>query len=166
MTVPTPSASPSPSVAASPQPSSSASPQPLGESAAQRAFREARRALHPGVLPPTLPGREAEVRVLREHLEAAFDARQGSVLMMSGMPGTGKTATVHTVLAQLAQSERWGGAGETAGRTSALKFVEVNALRLSQPAHAYMVMARDITGTKGSARYASVSPARHVFFRY
>lgn len=55
----------------------------------------------------------------------------GQCLYVAGVPGTGKTATVHEVVRQLQQRT-----GD--GELPAFRFVEINALRLSSPQHAYV----------------------------
>lgn len=54
---------------------------------------------------------------------------------MAGVPGTGKTATVHEVMRQLR------GRAES-GELPAFRFVEINALRLPSPQHAYVHLYR------------------------
>ncbi len=54
---------------------------------------------------------------------------------MAGVPGTGKTETVHEVMRQLR------GRAES-GEMPAFRFVEINALRLPSPQHAYVHLFR------------------------
>lgn len=49
---------------------------------------------------------------------------------MSGVPGTGKTATVLETMRKLRRKSE-------AGQLPAFQFVEINSLRLPSPQHAY-----------------------------
>ena len=57
----------------------------------------------------------------------------GQCLYVSGVPGTGKTATVLDAVHTLRHRCE-------AGQLSPFQFVEINALRLPTPAHAYCVL--------------------------
>lgn len=63
----------------------------------------------------------------------------GRYLYISGVPGTGKTATVTEVLQQLRLEAR-------AGRLPDFNFVELNGLRLPSPQHAYTCLHESLTG--------------------
>lgn len=58
---------------------------------------------------------------------------------MSGVPGTGKTATVLEVMRGLRSLE-------VAGGLPAFQFVEINSLRLPSPQHAYTALYEALTG--------------------
>ena len=59
----------------------------------------------------------------------------GQCLYVAGVPGTGKTATLHEVMRQMrAQAE--------AGLAGSFRYVEINALRLASPQHAYVHLYR------------------------
>mmetsp|Transcript_16965 Transcript_16965/g.36912 ORF Transcript_16965/g.36912 Transcript_16965/m.36912 type:complete len:360 (-) Transcript_16965:1753-2832(-) len=60
----------------------------------------------------------------------------GSSLYISGMPGTGKTATVHEVVRNL----------ESNKTTPEFEFLEINALKLAHPYHVYTSLYKQITG--------------------
>ena len=57
----------------------------------------------------------------------------GQCLYVSGVPGTGKTATALEVVRGLRRRA-------AAGQLPAFRFVELNALRLPSPQHAYCVL--------------------------
>ncbi len=59
----------------------------------------------------------------------------GQCLYVAGVPGTGKTATVHEVIRQLRSQM-------DDGDLPAFRFVEINALRLPSPQHAYVQLYR------------------------
>ncbi len=50
---------------------------------------------------------------------------------MAGVPGTGKTATLHEVIRQMR-------AKTDAGESEPFRYIEINALRLASPQHAYV----------------------------
>ena len=54
---------------------------------------------------------------------------------MAGVPGTGKTATLHEVMRQMRAKADSGGAGP-------FRYIEINALRLASPQHAYVQLYR------------------------
>lgn len=54
----------------------------------------------------------------------------GRCLYVSGVPGTGKTATVLETMRSLRRKSE-------AGQLPAFQFVEINSLRLPSPQHAY-----------------------------
>lgn len=62
---------------------------------------KARVLLHVGATPKHLPGREAQSAELEFALADAIDNSTGMCLYISGVPGTGKTATVYSVLHSL-----------------------------------------------------------------
>ena len=54
---------------------------------------------------------------------------------MAGVPGTGKTATLHEVIHQMrAKTE--------ANESAPFRYIEINALRLATPQHAYVQLYR------------------------
>lgn len=52
-------------------------------------------------------------------------------MYISGVPGTGKTATVHEVIRQLTQ-------GYEDGELPSFKYLEVNGMKLTEPRQAYV----------------------------
>ena len=64
-------------------------------------------------------------------------------MYVAGMPGTGKTATVREVVRALQETG------------NAFRFVEVNAMRLPQPNHAYALLWEALTGEKRGADAAA-----------
>ncbi|KAH8046533.1 hypothetical protein JL722_13592 [Aureococcus anophagefferens] len=103
---------------------------------------------------PTSPGSSSPRRRARsvprgggavaDFLEEALAASRGDgrTLYVSGMPGTGKTATVREVVGDLRKSRDF-------------DFVEINAMRLPQPAHAYAVLWEALGGEKRGAEAAA-----------
>eukprot|EP00951_Prasinocladus_malaysianus_P033595 scaffold333493_cov36-Prasinocladus_malaysianus.AAC.1 len=63
----------------------------------------------------------------------------GSCLYISGVPGTGKTATCLEVVRRMQADVK-------AGSAQAFRFVEINGLRLPSPHHAYSRLYEALTG--------------------
>lgn len=69
-------------------------------------------------------------------------------MYISGVPGTGKTATVHDVLRVLQESV-------DGGYTQSFKFVEVNGMKLTNPAQCYSHILRALTGENATPEQAA-----------
>lgn len=65
--------------------------------AASRKYQNARKALH-NTVPAKLPGREKELQELRGFIMDHLNNQSSGTLYISGPPGTGKTASLSTVL--------------------------------------------------------------------
>ncbi len=79
-------------------------------------------------VPSRLPCREEERKHILEFVDRAVRAGGlGAAMYISGMPGTGKTATVHEVIATLQQDKA----------LPTFRFVEINGMRLPEPIHVY-----------------------------
>ena len=106
----------------------------------------ARSRLHVSAVPPVLKRREAECEEIKSQLEAAIEDGGGLCLYICGTPGTGKTASVHQVIRSLrAQVED--------DVLADFLFVEINGMRVSEPAQAYCMLYQTISDGK------RVSPA-------
>ena len=118
-------------------------PRDEGDDVTKR-LRRAAAALQLSAAPTPLPCREAERGAVADFLEEALAASRGDgrTLYVSGMPGTGKTATVREVVGDLRKSRDF-------------DFVEINAMRLPQPAHAYAVLWEALGGEKRGAEAAA-----------
>lgn len=102
-------------------------------------FAAARERLHVSAVPQSLPCRETEFRDIYAFVRGKVMDKCGGCIYISGVPGTGKTATVTSVVRAL-QSE--------ARKSAALSFdfVEVNGMRLTEPRQAYVQIYRQLTG--------------------
>lgn len=90
----------------------------------------AMRRLHLSVLPKTLPCRETETAAILEVIrETIVQSSQKFVYYISGMPGTGKTATVLSCIDTLEDEA-------AQGKVPAFEFLEINCLRLHTPSDA------------------------------
>lgn len=61
-------------------------------------YERARERLYLSYVPDSLPCREDEFAQIYEHLESLIIEGSGSCTYISGVPGTGKTATVLSVM--------------------------------------------------------------------
>jgi Cdc6-like AAA superfamily ATPase len=73
---------------------------------------------------------DASVRVLNADLALHAGSSSGRCLYVSGVPGTGKTATVMETIRRLRRKSE-------AGQLPAFQFADINSLRLPSPQHAY-----------------------------
>ena len=130
----------------------------LGAMAVRRVEREApatklgraRAALSLATTPGSLPCREAERGKIYDFVEQAINegvACRGRSVYISGVPGTGKTATVREVIRALRKKSR-------DGYLPRFNHVELNGLRLQTPAHAYSAIAEELLGERLSPHRA------------
>lgn len=113
-------------------------------------FAQASSNLQLSMVPERLPCREEEhdtiFEFLKEQLRGSHN-HQGASLYISGLPGTGKTASVLQCVRELKSLV---GTGEVCD----FDFVELNAMKLPSPKHAYTVLCEAITGYKASTTKA------------
>lgn len=110
-------------------------------------FQSARSALHVSSIPATLPCREEEFNTVYTHLEAAISAGSGTCIYISGTPGTGKTATVREVVAQL-------NASVLAEEIDDFIFVEINGMKITEPHQSYSLLWEALKGERVSPSHA------------
>ncbi|KAL8597873.1 hypothetical protein ACOMHN_061406 [Nucella lapillus] len=108
---------------------------------------EARARLHVSAVPDTLPCRESEFDNIYRFVESKVLDGTGGCMYISGVPGTGKTATVKEVVQCLQQAH-------TCGDIPKFSFVEVNGMRLTEPRQAYVQILKDLMGRKATADHA------------
>lgn len=99
----------------------------------------ARERLHVSAVPQSLPCREKEYNEIYNFLEGKIIDSCGGCMYVSGVPGTGKTATTTAVIRSLqglAQEEE----------IPNFEFVEINGMRLTEPRQAYVHIYRQLTG--------------------
>ncbi|KAI7861675.1 P-loop containing nucleoside triphosphate hydrolase protein [Spinellus fusiger] len=97
------------------------------------AYELARERLHVSAVPDTLPCREDEFDEITGYLECAIEEGTGTCLYISGVPGTGKTATVLDVIRHLQHKS-------DTEQLPAFDFVEINGMKLTDPNQAYTVL--------------------------
>eukprot|EP00743_Colponemidia_sp_Colp-15_P005754 GILK01006184.1.p1 GENE.GILK01006184.1~~GILK01006184.1.p1 ORF type:complete len:671 (+),score=120.08 GILK01006184.1:42-2054(+) len=101
-------------------------------------------------VPASLPCREKERQQLLEFAQGAIErGGSGSALYVSGMPGTGKTATVLEVVRYLNDLHHQ-------GKLPAFEFVEINGMRLPDPHQAYTQLYKALTGKHATPAHAAV----------
>lgn len=110
-------------------------------------FQLARSTLHVSSIPATLPCREEEFDVVYTHLEAAISAGSGACIYISGTPGTGKTATVREVVAQL-------NASVLVEELDDFIFVEINGMKITEPHQSYSLLWEALKGERVSPSHA------------
>lgn len=115
-----------------------------------RDYSNARALLHVSAVPDALPCRDREFSHLFIALEGAIKNNTGSCLYVSGTPGTGKTATVREVLAQLQLRIN----DNTPNALPLFTTLEINGMKLINPQESYEVLWQHITGQRVSAQNA------------
>ncbi|KAH8598775.1 P-loop containing nucleoside triphosphate hydrolase protein [Bisporella sp. PMI_857] len=96
-------------------------------------YQGARSKLHVAAVPTALPCREDEFASVYSHLEAAITDGSGACIYISGTPGTGKTATVREVIAQLNASVQ-------EDELDSFIFVEINGMKVTDPHQSYSLL--------------------------
>jgi len=128
----------------------------------------ARARLHVSNAPDSLPCREEEFIEIEDLIRGNLQAKTGSCIYISGVPGTGKTATVHRVsqrrscclyffiffLSFFQTSEHFFNVlhqvVEALEKDFDFVFVDINGMRLSDPQDVYSLLYKGLTGKKAS----------------
>ncbi|XP_072387921.1 origin recognition complex subunit 1-like isoform X2 [Diabrotica undecimpunctata] len=97
---------------------------------------KARSQLHVSYIPESLPCREKEYCDIYNFVEGKLIDGCGGCMYISGVPGTGKTATVTSVMRQL----------ESNKDVPKFTFINVNGMRLTEPRQAYVEILKQLTG--------------------
>lgn len=106
-----------------------------------------RKRLHVSAVPKCLPCREKEYMEIYSFLEGNLVDKIGGCIYISGVPGTGKTATTTAVIQALkVESEK--------GKIPKFDFIEINGMRITEPRKAYVEIHRQITGKTVTAEQA------------
>ncbi|KAF9454534.1 P-loop containing nucleoside triphosphate hydrolase protein [Macrolepiota fuliginosa MF-IS2] len=95
--------------------------------------------LHVGNRPDSLPCRDAEFENVLRCVGELLEDGSGGCVYISGVPGTGKTATVHSVVTELKRMAE-------NNETNPFTFVEINGLRLPEPSAAYNLLWEAVSG--------------------
>lgn len=107
----------------------------------------ARERLHVSVVPKSLPCREKEFENIYTFLEGKIQDQCGGCMYVSGVPGTGKTATVTGVIRSLQQKA-------ADDELPQFDFLEINGMRLTEPRQAYVHIYKQLTGKTVSWEHA------------
>ncbi|KAI8095958.1 P-loop containing nucleoside triphosphate hydrolase protein [Thamnidium elegans] len=103
------------------------------DQADQTPYALARERLHVSAVPDSLPCREDEFMNIMGYIESAIHEGTGTCVYISGVPGTGKTATVLEVIRHLQQQAE-------NGTIPNFDFVEINGMKLTDPNQAYSIL--------------------------
>ncbi|XP_035785274.1 origin recognition complex subunit 1-like isoform X2 [Anopheles albimanus] len=98
-----------------------------------------REKLHVAAIPSSLPCREKEYDILFSFLENKICDGSGGCMYVSGVPGTGKTATTSAVISSLKMLSE-------AEEIPKFQLVDINGMRLTEPRQAYVQIYRQLTG--------------------
>ncbi|MEE6495550.1 hypothetical protein FKM82_002078 [Ascaphus truei] len=112
-------------------------------------LEEARVRLHVSAVPDSLPCREQEFQDIYHFVESKLLDSTGGCMYISGVPGTGKTATVHEVIRCLQR------AVEEEEELPSFQYIEINGMKLTDPHQAYVQILRLLTGQKATADHAA-----------
>ncbi|KAL1459636.1 hypothetical protein WDU94_011600 [Cyamophila willieti] len=113
-------------------------------------LQEARNNLHLSKVPESLPCREAEFQSIYRFLLSKLSQSTTGCMYISGVPGTGKTATVHAVMRKLTQE-----------MGNKFVYVEMNALSIPEPKRAYSKIAELLLNLDAPPEQAKASLERH-----
>lgn len=102
-------------------------------------LEEARAQLHVSAVPKSLPCREEEFNDIFEFLERKLLDNNGGCIYISGVPGTGKTATVNEAIRCLKKRV-------SKGELENFDFIEINGMKLSEPRQAYVQILKQVNG--------------------
>ncbi|KAF8336554.1 P-loop containing nucleoside triphosphate hydrolase protein [Cantharellus anzutake] len=102
-------------------------------------FLRAMHVLHVSSRPDVLPCRDEEYMEILSKVLTLLEEGAGGCIYISGVPGTGKTATVHAVIRELKRmAER--------DETSPFTYVEVNGLKIPEPSGSYSLLWEALSG--------------------
>ncbi|XP_054915351.1 origin recognition complex subunit 1 [Poeciliopsis prolifica] len=111
-------------------------------------LEEARARLHVSAVPESLPCREQEFQDIYSFVESKVLDGTGGCMYVSGVPGTGKTATVQEVMRCLQQAaER--------DEIPPFVFIQINGMKMTDPHQAYAQILQKLTGQKATADHAA-----------
>ncbi|GAB1599981.1 origin recognition complex subunit 1-like [Argonauta hians] len=110
-------------------------------------FEVARGRLHVSAVPESLPCREKEFSDIYSFVEGKILDGTGGCMYISGVPGTGKTATVHEVIRNLKDAAE-------SGEFGMFRYIELNGMKLTEPHQAYVELLKQLTEQKTSAEHA------------
>ncbi|KAM9410671.1 origin recognition complex subunit 1 isoform 2-T2 [Pholidichthys leucotaenia] len=111
-------------------------------------LEEAKIRLHVSSVPESLPCREQEFQDIYSFIESKILDGTGGCMYISGVPGTGKTATVHEVMRCLQHAADM-------DEIPPFHFVEINGMKMTDPHQAYVQILQKLTGQKATTDHAA-----------
>ncbi|KAI7883305.1 P-loop containing nucleoside triphosphate hydrolase protein [Lichtheimia hyalospora FSU 10163] len=117
-------------------------------SAASTPYEIARERLHVSAVPDSLPCREDEFADIMGFVEGAVESGTGTCIYVAGVPGTGKTATVHEVIRHLQYRVEQ-------KELPAFNFVEINGMKVTDPNQSYSILWQSLNKADNNRRVTS-----------
>ena len=111
-------------------------------------LEQARVKLHVSAVPETLPCRENEYADIRCFVESKVLDGTGGCMYISGVPGTGKTATVQQVIRDLQEEQEL-------EEIPAFQYLSINGMKLTDPHQAYVQILQQLNGQKATPDHAA-----------
>ncbi|XP_048268637.1 origin recognition complex subunit 1 isoform X1 [Bombus terrestris] len=102
-------------------------------------LQEARSRLHVSAVPKSLPCREEEFNNIFTFLRGKLEDKSGGCIYISGVPGTGKTATVNEAVRCLQRLI-------VKGQLDDFDYVAINGMKLTEPRQAYVQILKQLNG--------------------
>ncbi|CAL7938262.1 unnamed protein product [Xylocopa violacea] len=102
-------------------------------------LQEARTRLHVSAVPKSLPCREEEFNNIFTFLKGKLEDKTGGCIYISGVPGTGKTATVNEAVRCLQKLI-------LKGQLDDFNYVAINGMKLTEPRQAYVQILKQLDG--------------------
>ncbi|CAN9501505.1 unnamed protein product [Ophioblennius macclurei] len=112
-------------------------------------LEEARVRLHVSSVPESLPCRESEFHQVYDFLYSKLLDGTGGCMYISGVPGTGKTATVQEVMRHLQH------AMEEEQQIAPFNLIHINGMKMTDPHQAYVHILKELTGQKATCDHAA-----------
>uniref|UniRef100_A0A8C7SDF9 Origin recognition complex subunit 1 n=1 Tax=Oncorhynchus mykiss TaxID=8022 RepID=A0A8C7SDF9_ONCMY len=104
--------------------------------------------LHVSSVPESLPCREQEFQDIYNFVESKVMDGTGGCMYISGVPGTGKTATIHEVIRCLQHASDM-------DEIPTFRFIEINGMKMTDPHQAYVQILQKLTDQKVTADHAA-----------
>ncbi|KZC10501.1 PREDICTED: origin recognition complex subunit 1 [Dufourea novaeangliae] len=102
-------------------------------------LQEARSRLHVSAVPKSLPCREEEFNNIFTFLKGKLEDKSGGCIYISGVPGTGKTATVNEAVRCLRKLT-------SKGQLDDFDYVAINGMKLTEPRQSYVQILKQLGG--------------------
>ncbi|XP_043520533.1 origin recognition complex subunit 1 isoform X2 [Frieseomelitta varia] len=102
-------------------------------------LQEARSKLHVSIVPKSLPCREEEFNNIFTFLRGKLEDKSGGCIYISGVPGTGKTATVNEAVRCLQKLI-------LKGQLDDFNYIAINGMKLTEPRQAYVQILKQLDG--------------------